>query len=126
MYAPTASHPGGSGQRTHGVSQGCPRCPGILVEALCRHPTKRCRAYLSVEEEKELLDKFVEKSQQGHIPVAEEIQKAFEEKIGHPIHKTTIYRFLQRNDWRKVVPRPVHPKNDPEQMKAFKKNSRCC
>ena len=91
------------------------------VEGLRRHPTKRCRAYLPVEEEKELLDRFVEKSQQGHIPVVEEIQKAFEEKIGHPIHKATIYRFLKRNDWRKIVPRPVHPKNDPEQMKAFKK-----
>ena len=37
------------------------------------------------------------------------------------LHKATIYRFLKRNDWRKIVPRPVHPKNDPEQMKAFKK-----
>ena len=32
------------------------------------------------------------------FPVVEEIQKAFEEKIGHPIHKATIYRFLKRND----------------------------
>ncbi len=91
------------------------------VDGLRRHPTKRCRAYLSPEEEKELLHDFVEKARQGHIPVATEIQAALEEKIGHPIHKATLYRFLKRNDWRKVVPRPVHPKNDPEQATAFKK-----
>ena len=96
------------------------------VEGLRRHPTKRCRAYLSPEEEKELLDNLVEKARQGHIPVAGEIQKALEEKLGHSIHKATLYRFLKRNNWRKVVPRPVHPKNNPEQAAAFKKNFRRC
>lgn len=91
------------------------------VEGLRRHPSKRCRAYLSSEEEKNFLESFVGKARQGHISVAEEIQKALEEKIGHSIHKTTLYRFLKRNNWRKVVPRPVHPKNDPEQATAFKK-----
>ena len=91
------------------------------VEGLRRHPSKRCRAYLSLEEEKEVLDGFVEKATKGHITVVGEMKGAIEEKVGHSVHKSTVYRFLKRNNWRKVKPRPVHPKNDPEKVEAFKK-----
>ncbi|MBH8552614.1 winged helix-turn-helix domain-containing protein [Nostocaceae cyanobacterium CENA357] len=28
------------------------------------------------------------------------------------MHKTTIYRLLERHQWRQIVPRPTHPKKD--------------
>ena len=60
------------------------------VEGLRRHPSKRCRAYLSHEEEQELLDGFVEKATQGHITVAVEMKGAIEEKVGHSVHIHSI------------------------------------
>ena len=37
--------------------------------------------------------------------------------------ESTIYRLLDRHGWRKLVPRPVHPKADLEEQAAFKKTS---
>ena len=47
--------------------------------------------------------------------------KAFEKKVGHPVARFTIYRLLERHDWRKIAPRPRHPKADSEDQDAFKK-----
>lgn len=91
------------------------------VDGLRRNRSKRCRAYLSIEKEKELLNALVEKALQGHITVARELKEAIEKEVGHSVHNSTVYRLLKRNKWRKVSPRPVHPKNDPEKVEAFKK-----
>jgi hypothetical protein len=32
-----------------------------------------------------------------------------EDHLGHGVHHSTVYRMLDRNKWRRVVPRPVHP-----------------
>jgi transposase len=35
--------------------------------------------------------------------------------------RSTIYRLLERHGWRKVMPRPRHPKADVAAQAAFKK-----
>lgn len=81
----------------------------------------RRNCYLSWLEEKQFVDSFKEKAVKGHIATVKEIQLAYEKKVGFAVNKTTIYRLLERHQWRKIVPRPAHPKEDTQAQEAFKK-----
>ena len=76
---------------------------------------------LSITEETEFLSAFLEKAKAGHILVIAKIKAAYEKRVGRKVPKSTIYRMLKRNGWRKVAPRPHHPKADAEKQEAFKK-----
>jgi hypothetical protein len=41
--------------------------------------------------------------------------------IGHETSNSTVYNVLGRHGWRKLMPRPFHPKRDVEAQNAFKK-----
>lgn len=84
----------------------------------------RRRENLSVEAEQKLLGSFLEKAQAGEVLVVSEIQSSYEEAVGRRVPKSTVYRMLSRHGWRKIAPRPRHPKSNPEAAAAFKKNSR--
>ncbi len=95
------------------------------VEALvCQERGGRRRSNLTVSQEQNLVGRFVEQARTGGILVVSEIHRAYEQEVGHTVPKSTIYRMLARHGWRKVAPRPHHPKNDPEIVATFKKNSR--
>ncbi|BBD57550.1 hypothetical protein NIES2109_47720 [Nostoc sp. HK-01] len=81
----------------------------------------RHNCYLSWEQEKELIDSFKEKARSGQVATAMQIKLAYEKKCGFTVHKTTIYRLLERHQWRKIIPRPTHPKKDPNSVDEFKK-----
>jgi transposase len=83
----------------------------------------RHRNYLKPDQEKACLQTCFEEAQAGHILIAKHVRKTLEKRIGHPIAVATVYRILHRNKWRKVEPRPQHPKADQEVMAAFKKTS---
>lgn len=57
------------------------------------------------------------------MATATEFKIAYEELVGHGVHKMTIYRLLDRHKWRQIVPRPNHIKADPESQAEFKKTS---
>jgi transposase len=78
---------------------------------------------MTLEEETAFLSSFADDAQHGCILVANEIKEALEKKIGRVIHKTTVYRILHRHSWRKIVPRPSHPKRSKEAADAFKKRA---
>jgi transposase len=78
---------------------------------------------LTTDEEERLLKPFIEKAQNGSILVASEIKLVYEKEVGHTVPKSTIYRMLARHGWRKIAPRPKHPKADPNVQEAFKKTS---
>src|SRR6266576_827764 len=82
----------------------------------------RRNQYLTVEEERELLTPFFELAQKGELTTAAHIKLAFEKRVGHEVDETTIYRLLERHQWRKVVPRPFHPKADKEEQRLFLQN----
>ena len=72
----------------------------------------RRHQYLSPEQEQEVLAPFVERAQAGGMLSVTEIQRAYEDQSGKAVAPSTIYRLLDRHGWRKVVPRPRHPKAD--------------
>jgi transposase len=83
----------------------------------------RYHAYLTQEEEASWLDAFRESGQAGGVLEVGKIQTAFEEKVGRKVAKSTVYDLLHRHGWRKITPRPRHPKSDPEAVASFKKTS---
>jgi transposase len=82
----------------------------------------RRNEYLTCEEEKELLTPFFELAKKGELTTVAQIKQAFEKQVGHEVDETTIYRLLNRHEWRKLVPRPFHPKADKEEQKLFQQN----
>jgi transposase len=79
--------------------------------------------YLSLEEGADFLKSFEDKASSGQIATANEIKKAYENKVGHGVHETTVYRMLKRHGWRKVMPRPFHVDSKKDEQESFKKNS---
>ncbi|HKF96530.1 MAG TPA: winged helix-turn-helix domain-containing protein [Gammaproteobacteria bacterium] len=86
-------------------------------------PGGRRNAYLSPDEETAFLAPFLERAAHGDIVTAKVIHHAFEQHIGHTVDESTIYRLLQRHQWRKVMPRSYHPEADLEAQTSFKKTS---
>ena len=82
----------------------------------------RRNEYLTFEEEKELLTPFFQLAKRGELPTVAQIKQGFEKKVGHEVDETTIYRLLKRHEWRKLVPRPFHPKADKEEQRLFQQN----
>lgn len=83
----------------------------------------RRNQHMSPEEEQQFLAPFFERALQGKIATVSEIQAAFEKQVGKTVYSSVVYRLLERNGWRKIVPRPRHPKADPEEQDSFKKTS---
>jgi len=82
----------------------------------------RYHEYLTKEEEKKFLAPYWKLAEQGELTTTREIHRAYEERIGHQVHETTIYRLLERHNWRKLLPRSLHPKANIQAQEAFKKN----
>jgi len=80
----------------------------------------RGRALLSWEEERQFLSPFLEKGERGGILIISEIHRAYEKKYGKKAHKSIIYSMMHRHGWRKIAPRPSHPKGDPKVREEYK------
>lgn len=83
----------------------------------------RNHQYLSPEQEKALLEPFVQRAQAGGMLNVSEIAQAYQERAGKKVAPSTIYRLLDRHGWRKVLPRPRHPKADVAAQGVFKKTA---
>jgi len=83
----------------------------------------RHHQYLSEEEEKALLEPFVRQAEMGGMLRALDIRQAYAARVGKPVALSTIYRLLERHGWRKVIPRPRHPKADVSAQAAYKKTA---
>jgi transposase len=81
----------------------------------------RRQALLSEEQEAQLLSKFASLAGQGGVVEASALRRAYEEKVDAKVAKSTVYRLLARQGWRKLVPRPYHPDASWKQQEAFKK-----
>lgn len=77
---------------------------------------------MSEAEEASFLEAYIQQAEQGHLLDVREIAAAYEEKVGHPIGNSQIYRVLHRHNWRKVMPQSKHPnKASEEVIEASKK-----
>ena len=84
----------------------------------------RHRQNMTGAEEEAFLKPFFERASVGGILVASEIKRAYEAALGREVAESTVYRMLARHGWRKIAPRPRHPKADPAAQAAFKKTQR--
>ena len=76
---------------------------------------------LSIVLEKELIEKHRASAEIGGILEVSKIRQSYEQMLGKKVAKSTIYRMLARHGWRKIAPRPKHPKSDKQIQDAFKK-----
>jgi transposase len=81
----------------------------------------RHRQNLTLEQEKELLRPFLEQAAAGGVLVVAPVPAAYEAAVGRPVHHSVVYRALPRHGWRKIAPRPKHPKANEEVREAVKK-----
>jgi transposase len=77
--------------------------------------------YMTIEQERQFLSQFLDQASDGGILVVSKIKRALETLVGRKIAKTTVYRMLDRHDWRTIIPRPRHPKSNTEAQEGFKK-----
>jgi len=78
---------------------------------------------LTVEEERAFLSDFLAEAKRGGMLEVSGLKAAYERTVGHSVPNSTVYRMLKRHGWRKLAPRPRHPKGDPLRRESFKKNS---
>ena len=75
---------------------------------------------MTFKDESEFIESFSKKAKKGWILVVSEIKDKYEEKIWKKTHQSVVYKMLGRHDWRKIVPRPSHPKTDLDAQQKFK------
>ena len=77
---------------------------------------------LTDESEKAILDKFKEKAINGQVVNLDEVKAEYEKIRGKETANSTFYSFLERMEWRRVMPRGQHPKKASEaEIEASKK-----
>jgi transposase len=81
----------------------------------------RRRQNLTLEEEQNLLQEFLYQGESGGILEVSRVKAAYEQVVGRKVPKSTVYRMLARHGWRKIAPRPRHPKSDAALQAEFKK-----
>jgi transposase len=83
----------------------------------------RRRQHLSLQQEAEFLEPWIQKAEKGGVLVVPPIHAALEDRLGRSVAASTVYRMLARHGWRKVEPDTCHPKRNAEAQEEFKKNS---
>jgi transposase len=83
----------------------------------------RQRQNMTLAEEKVLLVQFANAAGAGEMLNIHDLKQAYERAIGHKTSNSTVYNLLARHGWRKLMPRPFHPKRDVEAQNAFKKTA---
>ena len=81
----------------------------------------RKRENMTLAEEKALLAGFAHAAGAGELLNIHDLKAAYEKAIGHETSNSTVYNLLARHGWRKLMPRPFHPKRDLAAQNAFKK-----
>jgi transposase len=80
-------------------------------------------AYLPVEAEEALLDRFTTRALAGDLISAKQLHAEVSRQVGKEVSLAYVYKLLHRRGWRKLGPRPRHVKADLQGQQAFKKTS---
>src|ERR1700674_4827115 len=92
------------------------------IKALKPKPSGgRQRENMTLAAEKVLLGCFSEAAGAGEMLNVHDLKAAYEQAIGHSTSNSTIYNLLTRHGWRKLMPRPFHPRRDLAAQQDFKK-----
>ena len=79
-------------------------------------------AFLSVGEEEAFLQQWLPGAAQGQVLSAKQFRSQLEKRLHRRVSLGYVYRLLHRCGWRKLGPRPRHPKAKPRDQERFKKN----
>lgn len=79
-------------------------------------------SFLSIEAERKLMEDVRIKASQGKILTAKDLKTMIEKRIKKKVSDDYVWDLFKRHDWKKKVPRPQHPKHNPEAQQEFKKN----
>ena len=84
------------------------------------------RRKLTNKQEEEILNKFRPQAEKGKVIALAKIKAEYEKVRGEEVANSTFYDFLNRHDWRRVMPRGAHPKKASEEdIEASKKLTIC-
>ena len=78
---------------------------------------------MPLAQERTLLAPWQQSARRGQIITARSIKADYEQRLGRTVPDSTACRLLARHQWRRVTPRPKHPKDNPAARAAFKKTS---
>ncbi len=81
-------------------------------------------AFLTLDQEQDLLATLQEQAGQGKVITAKQICRRVCRAVGKEVSLDYVYRLLHRHGWRKLGPRPRHVQSDPQVQAEFRKNSR--
>jgi transposase len=76
---------------------------------------------MTLSEEEVFLNNFIEAGDKGGILEVSAIHRALCIRAGRNVHLSATYKLLHRHGWRKIMPRPRHPKADKYAQADFKK-----
>ncbi len=94
------------------------------IEAVTGNHYRGNHRNMDIESETALIDSFKKKAEAGQIIEVSEIKAAYETAIGRSLdtNRGQIYNVLERQGWRKVMPRSKHPnKASEEEIDSSKK-----
>lgn len=104
------------------VYQWAHRYKKLGIDGLINKPRGgRTWAFMTLEEEKKLLERMTNDASKGLVVISKVVKEAAEQQLGKSVSPDYAEDLLNRHDWRKVVPRPKHPKSSTEEQEAFKK-----
>lgn len=96
------------------------RTEGEKALKVSRGAGNKNRALLSAKEEEDFLLPFFEKAKRGGILIVDDVHRAYEKQFRRAVHHSVIYNLLHRHGWRKIAPRPSHPKSSQQAQESFK------
>ncbi len=87
------------------------------IEAVTGNHYRGNHRNMDIESETSLIDSFKKKAEAGQIIEVSEIKAAYEAAIGRSLdtNRGQIYNVLERQGWRKVMPRSKHPNKASEE-----------
>jgi transposase len=84
----------------------------------------RRHALLPDAQQHGFLERYREDAAKGLVLTTSQIKHDYEQLLGHKVSPASIYRMMERIGWRRIVPRPYHPKKNQDSEEAFKKSMR--
>lgn len=84
------------------------------------HRGGRYHEHMTKNQEEAFLSPFFKKAERGGMLLVNEVHESYENRIKKKIPKSTVYALLHRHGWRKIVPRPSHPKGNTSSQEIFK------
>jgi hypothetical protein len=73
---------------------------------------------MPLAEKKQLLDKITNDALKGLVVISKVVRSKAEQRLERSVSPDYAEDLLNRHEWRKIAPRPKHPKSSVEKQKA--------